>query len=76
MTLKPKTKNRHKEKNEVHGEAIAGAGIVPRVDGAGILVVTVEHSAAANIAVNAGTGSSVQNDNCHLRAVIMCTSTV
>jgi hypothetical protein len=43
----------------VHIEAITGAGIVPDGDGAGVMVVTVEHGAAANIAINGVVGSCV-----------------
>ena len=38
-------------------EAIASARIVPHVDGVGIMVVTVEQGAAANIAMNSVAGS-------------------
>jgi len=38
--------------DEVYVKAIAGARAVPHRDGAGIMVVTVEHCAAANIAMN------------------------
>jgi hypothetical protein len=36
----------------VHVEAITDAGFVPDGDGAGVMVVTVEHGAAANIAMS------------------------
>ena len=43
--------------DEVYVKAIAGARVVRRRDGAGIMVVTVEHCAAANIAMNGVDGS-------------------
>jgi hypothetical protein len=43
----------------VHVEAITGAGIVPDGDGAGVMIVPVEHGAAANIAMNGVAGSCV-----------------
>ena len=42
--------------DEVYVKAIAGAR-VPHRDGAGIMVVTVEHCAAPNIALNSADGS-------------------
>ena len=38
-------------------KAIADARVVPHGDGAGIVVVTVEHCAAENIAMNSVHGS-------------------
>jgi len=38
--------------DEVYVKAIAGARVVPLTDGTGIMVVTAEHCAAANIAMN------------------------
>jgi len=43
--------------DEVYVKAIAGARVVSHRDGAGIMVVTVEHFAAANIAMNSDDGS-------------------
>ena len=43
----------------MHVEAITGAGIVHDEDGAGVMVVTVEHGAAANIAMKGVAGSCV-----------------
>jgi len=41
----------------VYVEAIAGARSVPHVDGLGTMVVTVEHGAAANVAMNSVVGT-------------------
>ena len=43
--------------DEVYVKAIAGARVVRHVDVAGIMVVTVEHCAAANIAMNSVDGT-------------------
>ena len=43
--------------DEGYVKAISGARVVPHWDGAGIMVVTVEHCAAANIAMNSFNGS-------------------
>jgi hypothetical protein len=46
-----------RSEDELYVEAIAGARIVPHVDGLGFMVVTVEHGAVANIAMNSVAGS-------------------
>ena len=43
--------------DEVYVKAIAGARVVPHRDGAGVMVVTVGNSAAANVAMNSVDGS-------------------
>ena len=51
MNSKRKSRIGARSEDEIHVEAIAGAHIVANVDGAGIMVVTVEHCAAPNIAL-------------------------
>ena len=46
-----------RSEDEVYVEAIAGARIVPHVDRVRIMVVTVEHGVAANVAMNSIAGS-------------------
>ena len=43
--------------DEVYVKAIAGGRVVPLRDGTGTMVVTLEHCAAANIAMNRLAGS-------------------
>jgi hypothetical protein len=57
MDFKRRSRIGIRSEDEAYVEAIATARIVPHVDGAGIMVVTVEHGAVANIAMNGVAGS-------------------
>jgi len=52
-----KTKIKKRGNDEVYVKTIAGARVVPHRDGAGVMVVTVGNSAAANVAMNSVDGS-------------------
>ena len=74
MKVTAKTrKRRRKAKDEVQLQAMPGDGIVPDVDRASI---TMEHFDAASTVVKSFAGTCLANDNCHLRCVMIGTSTV